>query len=73
LVHIDGEHSYAETYSAAVWAMQHTDFILAHDTHNQFVEVTPALGAAACQFGFKFYNFEENEGLGILTTRELKK
>jgi hypothetical protein len=66
LCHYDGYHDYEQTFACGLWMAERSPVVLFHDSHNSFTEVVPAICAIAEKLGRRFYNFEEEEGLGIL-------
>jgi len=71
LIHTDIVHEYQPTYEAVRWSVDHTDLALVHDTES-FPEVKRACADVAAETGFKFYNYPEHFGLGILSKEGLR-
>lgn len=71
LIHIDIFHEYIPTFSAAIWALDHTDLVMLHDTRS-FPPVMAACEAAAKEAGVNFYELPKFHGVGILTRRSPK-
>lgn len=65
LCHVDIEHSYEETFPCGMWAAQHSDVTIFHDTRS-FHEVMRAVTDIAEKTGKEFYEFSDFCGLGIL-------
>jgi hypothetical protein len=65
LCHIDLYHTYDITFAAAMWAVDNSDIVLAHDTIS-FPEVNRALEDVADAKGLKYFNWPVKHGLGIL-------
>jgi len=71
--HVDIIHNYKETYECGLWAAQHSDCTIFHDTES-FPEVRRAVLDIAKATGQKAYNYPEHYGLGILVDkRALRK
>jgi hypothetical protein len=72
LAHVDIVHTYAETYECGLWAAEHSDCTLFHDTES-FPDVRRAVIDIAKKTGQKAYNYAPHYGLGILVnTRALQ-
>ena len=69
LCHADIVHNYEPTLRALLWASDHAELVIAHDTES-FPEVRRACADAAEAKGRFFYNYPECHGLGILSRRE---
>ena len=65
LAHIDIVHNYKETYECGLWAAEHSDCTIFHDTES-FPEVRRAVKDIAKASGQKLYNYPNHHGLGIL-------
>lgn len=65
LIHIDIVHEYEPTYQCAVWAIQHSNVVLLHDTES-FPQVKQVCRDLSAKHSVKFYNIPEHHGLGIL-------
>jgi hypothetical protein len=65
LIHVDILHSYQPTYDCGEWAVKHSDCVLFHDTES-FESVKQAVSDLAEKYGFTFYNYPGDYGLGIL-------
>lgn len=63
--HVDIVHNYKETYECGLWAAEHSDCTIFHDTVS-FPEVRRALIDIAKTTGQKLYNYPYCFGLGIL-------
>ena len=63
--HVDIVHNYKETYECGLWAAQHSDCVIFHDTES-FPEVRRAVIDIAKATGYKMYNYPYHFGLGIL-------
>jgi hypothetical protein len=73
LAHVDIVHHYEETYECGLWAAQHSDCTIFHDTES-FPEVRRAVKDVARKTGQKLYNYPLHYGLGILVdTKSLRK
>ena len=70
LIHVDIFHTYPDTYECGRWAVEHSPFVIFHDTIS-FPDVAVAVAQLAKESGRTFYNFEESHGLGILSERGL--
>lgn len=70
LIHIDGEHDYANTFGAGDWACEHAPVVLFHDTNNAFVDVPRAISDLCEKHGRRWYMYPKHEGLGILVDKE---
>ena len=69
LAHVDIVHNYKETFECGLWAAQHSDCTIFHDTES-FPEVRRAVIDIAKATGQKSYNYPEHYGLGILVDRK---
>jgi len=65
LAHVDIVHNYKETYECGLWAAEHSDCTIFHDTES-FAEVRKAVKDIAKASGQKLYNYPNHHGLGIL-------
>lgn len=65
LAHVDIVHTYKDTYDCGLWALEHSDCCLFHDT-NSFREVRLAVIDLAKVTGRKIYNYPHHHGLGII-------
>lgn len=65
LAHVDIVHHYEETFECGLWAAQHSDCTIFHDTES-FPEVRRAVKDIAKKSGQKLYNYPLHHGLGIL-------
>ena len=65
LIHVDIIHTYEATYECGLWAAEHSDCTLFHDTES-FSSVKKAVRDIAKKSGKKFYNYPYYSGLGIL-------
>ena len=65
LAHVDIVHNYKETYECGLWAAQHSDCTVFHDTES-FLEVRRAVIDIAKTTGQEIYNYPFHYGLGIL-------
>jgi len=63
--HVDIVHNYDETFECGLWAAQHSDCTIFHDTES-FPEVRRAVKDIAKQTRQKIYNYPHHFGLGIL-------
>jgi tRNA A58 N-methylase Trm61 len=63
LIHIDMDHSYEQTFDAGKWAVKHSNCVLFHDTNMKGV-MDAVLEIE--KLGYKFYNYTDPCGLGIL-------
>ena len=66
LIHVDIDHNYEDTHTAAAWAVLHAPVVVLHDTLS-YPDVMRACSDIAESTGIRFYNFEESHGLGILS------
>lgn len=69
LAHVDIVHNYNETFECGLWAAQHSDCTIFHDTES-FPEVRRAVKDLAKKTGHKLYNYPQHHGLGILVARK---
>ena len=65
LIHVDIVHTYIDTLTCGLWSARHAQCVLFHDTQS-FHAVKRAVIDISRQTGKRFYNFKENNGLGIL-------
>jgi hypothetical protein len=65
LAHVDIIHTYEDTYRCGLWSAEHSRCTLFHDTQS-FRTVKMAVSDIARKTGKKFYNYRNNNGLGIL-------
>ena len=65
LAHVDIVHTYKDTYDCGLWAAQHSDCTIFHDTES-FLEVRKAVIDIAKVTGQEIYNYPFHHGLGIL-------
>jgi hypothetical protein len=65
LIHVDIIHTYEDTYACGLWAAQHSQCTLFHDTQS-FPEVKKAVAHIANKTNKKFYNYRQSNGLGIV-------
>jgi len=63
--HVDIVHTYKDTYDCGLWAAQHSDCTVFHDTES-FLEVRKAVIDIAKATGQELYNYPFHHGLGIL-------
>jgi Methyltransferase domain len=68
LIHVDIVHTYVDTLACGLWSAQHARCVLFHDTES-FPAVKRAVIDISRETGKRFYNFEESNGLGILTAK----
>ena len=68
LIHVDIIHTYEDTYKCGLWAAQHANCVLFHDTVS-YREVIRAVKDISKETGMKFYNYREKYGLGILCNK----
>jgi hypothetical protein len=66
LIHVDIVHTYKDTFACGMWSALHSKCTIFHDTES-FPAVKAAVRDIARKTGKSFYNFEESNGLGILT------
>ena len=69
--HVDIVHNYKVTYECGLWAAQHSDCVVFHDTES-FPEVRRAVIDIAKATGYKMYNYPYHFGLGILVNPNRK-
>lgn len=67
--HVDIVHNYKETYECGLWAAQHSDCTIFHDTES-FPEVRQAVIDIAKATGQSVYNYPLHYGLGILVDKK---
>ncbi|WP_221393084.1 class I SAM-dependent methyltransferase [Dyadobacter sp. NIV53] len=73
LAHVDIVHNYKETFECGLWAAQHSDCTIFHDTES-FPAVRRAVIDIAKATGQKAYNYPKHYGLGILVnTKAINK
>lgn len=65
LVHVDVVHTYEDTYACGDWALNHSNFVIFHDTES-FPEVKRAVTDLAEKYNVEFHNYPHCYGLGIL-------
>lgn len=65
LIHVDIIHTYEDTFACGLWAAQHSDCTVFHDTQS-FPDVKRAVADVARKTGKKFYNYRPCHGLGII-------
>jgi hypothetical protein len=63
--HVDIIHSYKHTFRCGLWAAQHSDVTIFHDTES-FVDVRNAVTDIAKAVGKNAYNYLHHHGLGIV-------
>jgi hypothetical protein len=66
--HVDIVHNYKETYECGLWAANHSDCTVFHDTES-FPAVRKAVIDIAKATGQKLYNYPRCNGLGILVNK----
>ncbi|WP_439555002.1 class I SAM-dependent methyltransferase [Dyadobacter sp.] len=69
LAHVDIVHNYKETFECGLWAAQHSDCTIFHDTES-FPAVRQAVKDIAKQTGQTLYNYPKHFGLGILVDKK---
>jgi hypothetical protein len=72
LIHIDigyETHTYDVTYPCGEWSVQHSDCVLFHDTVS-FPEINRVCIELSNKYGFDYYNYPLDNGLGILIKRK---
>jgi len=67
--HVDIIHSYNETFECGLWAAQHSDCTIFHDT-DSFPEVRRAVKDIAKVTGKNIYNYPYHFGLGIIVDKK---
>lgn len=67
--HVDIVHNYTETYECGLWAAQHSDCCIFHDTES-FPEVRNAVADIAKATGKQLYNYPFCHGLGIVVGKK---
>ncbi|MDE2104234.1 MAG: class I SAM-dependent methyltransferase [Patescibacteria group bacterium] len=65
LAHVDIVHTFEDTYQLGLWAVDHCDCVLFHDTES-FPDVKKAVAQIALERGLTFHNYPHCHGLGIL-------
>ena len=65
LIHVDIIHTFADTYACGLWAANHSQCAIFHDTES-FPQVKQAVREIARTTGKKCFNYEESYGLGII-------
>jgi hypothetical protein len=65
LIHVDIIHTYQDTFDCGLWAAQHSQCTLFHDTQS-YSDVKRAVADIAHTTHKKFYNYRKCNGLGIL-------
>lgn len=68
LVHIDIVHEYEPTFKCAEWAVMHSNITILHDTES-FPAIKLVCQHVAARHNIKFYNYTQNNGLGILVKK----
>ena len=68
--HVDIIHTYAETFECGLWAAQHSDCTIFHDTES-VLEVRDAVKDIAKITGQESYNYPFYYGLGILVDKNI--
>lgn len=63
--HVDIVHNYEQTYECGLWAVQHSDCAIFHDTES-FPEVKRAVIDIAKVTGKNLFNYPHCYGLGII-------
>lgn len=69
LAHVDIVHNYEDTFQCGLWAAQHSDCTIFHDTES-FPDVRRAVKAIAKATGQQLYNYPHHFGLGILVDKK---
>ena len=69
LAHVDIVHNYKETFECGLWAAQHSDCTIFHDTES-YPEVRRAVVDIAKATGQLAYNYPLHHGLGILVDKK---
>jgi len=64
-IHVDIVHTYEDTYACGKWAVEHSDVVMFHDTLS-FEGVRRSCEDLSKEYGFTFYNYNADYGLGIL-------
>ena len=65
MVHVDIIHTYEDTFACGLWAVQHSNCTIFHDTES-FIGVRKAVRDIAKKTGKTFYNYPHHFGLGII-------
>lgn len=65
IIHVDILHDYRPTYDCGEWSLHHSDCVIFHDTES-FESVKQAVTDLSIKYGFTFYNYSTDYGLGIL-------
>jgi hypothetical protein len=65
--HVDIVHNYAETFECGLWAAQHSDCTIFHDTES-FPAVRKAVKDIAAKTGKRVFNYPKSHGLGIIVS-----
>jgi hypothetical protein len=65
LIHVDIIHTYEDTFACGLWAAQHSNCTLFHDTQS-FPDVKRAVADIAKRTNKQFYNYRKCNGLGIV-------
>ena len=65
LVHVDMIHDYKNTLEPVEWAINHSDFVIVHDTE-PYPEVMRACEELSDKYNLQFYNYKWSFGLGML-------
>lgn len=63
--HVDIVHTYNDTYTCGLWAAQHSQCVIFHDTES-FLETRKAVIDIARVTGKELYNYADCYGLGIV-------
>lgn len=69
LAHVDIVHNYEDTFQCGLWAAQHSDCTIFHDTES-FPDVRRAVKDIAKATGQHLYNYPHHFGLGILVDKK---
>jgi hypothetical protein len=67
--HVDIVHNYKETFECGLWAAEHSDCTIFHDTES-FVDVRKAVIDISKKTGKRLYNYPLHHGLGILVSKK---
>jgi len=65
LIHVDIIHTYKHTFECGLWAAQHSQCAIFHDTES-FRAVKFAVAEICRRTGKTFYNYTDSYGLGII-------
>lgn len=71
LIHVDIVHDYENTYKCGEWSIKHSKITLFHDTIT-FPEVMRACEDLSLKYDLEFYNYPDDNGLGILYNKSLE-